>query len=85
MESGNNSLVEEIIHLKVRERVNQAIIDTILDNTTLNRNDDKPYFTDKGMRELYTIIERFYSDEFNNYINAIRKKAEEEEEKYKNG
>ena len=78
MDSNNTSLIEELVELKVQERINQALVDTILDNTTLNIYDDKPFLSDKGIRELYTLIERFYSDEFEYCIDEIKRKDKED-------
>lgn len=78
MDNNNTSLIEELVELKVQERINQALVDTILDNTTLSRYDSKPDITDKGVRELYTLIERFYSYEYKNCIDEIIRKDKED-------
>lgn len=68
----NKTLIEQMIELKVQERINTALVDTILDNTRLSRYMGELEITDRGVRELSVILKNFYSDEFNERMKVLR-------------
>lgn len=80
MDNNNTSLIEELVELKVQERINQALVDTILDNTRIGRYSGELEISDRGVRELSVILKNFYSYEFNERMKVLTSGEEVDDE-----
>ena len=80
MDNNNTSLIEEIVELRVQAKINQALVDTILDNTRIGRYSGELEISDRGVRDLSVILKNFYSDEFNERMKVLTSGEEVDDE-----
>lgn len=73
----NKILLDQI--LKVQERINTALVDTILENISIGKYTGDLEITDRGVREILVILKHFYSDEYNERIRELSGKEADNE------